>query len=100
MGLRLLCEWGGEASIRDLSTASGTNNTTRTRSLFEGFEEAGVAEMDPKGKHHARLRLTEGWHRKLDAYMERSGELADTRRKANKRYEKALAFRSPPQADE
>ena len=99
MALRKLCEWGGEASIRDLAAALGTNHTTRTRRLLEVYEEAGVVKMDPKGKHGARVRLSDDWHKKLDEYRQRSGELADVRRKANKRYEKALAFRSPPNAD-
>ncbi|MDQ3834854.1 MAG: DUF3854 domain-containing protein [Actinomycetota bacterium] len=99
LALYLLVSWGGETSIRDLAAAVGTNNTTKTRDLLEAYEGAGVVEMDRKGKHGARVRLAADWQKRLDEYRDKGGEIADARRRANRRYKDDLTFHSPPKAD-
>jgi hypothetical protein len=91
MALHLLLSWGGESSLRDLSTATGVNDTSKMRKKLEAAGE--VFDLDPKGKHGARVRLTGEWQRRLDERRERAGELRRGRQQAVKNRQAREEFR-------
>jgi hypothetical protein len=80
MALHLILSWGGESSLRDLATATGVNDTSKMRKKLEAA--GGVFDLDPKGKHGARVRLGGGWRRSLDERRERAGEFRRARQQA------------------
>jgi Domain of unknown function (DUF3854) len=97
LALHLLLSWGGEATLGDLSTASGVNHTTKMRAKLEAV--GGVFDLDPKGKHGARVRLAEDWRTRLDDRRDSSGELRRSRQQAVKLRQAKEAFRNDAKTD-
>jgi hypothetical protein len=98
MALDLLLSWGGEVTLRDLATATDVNHTAKMRYRLEAVE--GVFDLDPKGKHGARVRLTDHWRRRLDERRERSGELRRFRQQAVKNRTSREEFRKSKEGKE
>ena len=97
MALHLLISWGGEATLRDLSTASGINHTGKLRAKLEAC--VGVFDLDPKGKHGARVRLADNWRSRLDDRRESGGEIRRSRQQAVRNRIARESFRSDAQTD-
>jgi hypothetical protein len=92
LALSLLTTWGGKATLRDLSGATGMNHTAKMREKLSDLLEAGVIGMDPRGKHRAEVWLVDGWERRVLERQEDGGELARARRQAKKHRENRLAY--------
>jgi putative DNA primase/helicase len=97
MALHLLLSWGGEGTLKDLSTATGINHTGKLRAKLEAC--GGVFELDPKGKHGARVRLVGDWRRRLDARRESGGEFRRSRQQAVRNRQARESFRNDAPAD-
>jgi hypothetical protein len=98
LALHFLQSWGGKASLRDLSTATGINHTGKLRAKLEEVE--GVFGLDAKGKHGARVWFQEGWQRCLDERRERGGELRRGRQQAVRHRQDRDGFRADVVTDE
>lgn len=93
MALHLLLSWGGDGPLRDLSETTGVNDTSKLRKKLEAAGQ--VFEIDPKGKHGARVRLSEDWQRRLDERRESAGEFRRSRQQAIKNRQAREMFRKP-----